>query len=213
MKKALIYARVSSTGERQSNERQIKELTSYANTKGYEIARIIAINESATKMAAEERKAFNALKQEIHQGGIDVILVHEVSRIGRRVSDNAFILEATQKAGISIYIKEMGLETLNPDGSPNLAAEIVYSVMSSLAKAETAKLSQRIRSGMANSQKKAGRPKGAGKLLAQDMIDKYPKVIKELERGESVRRTAKLTGKGQATVARIRKAMKELEMI
>ena len=38
--KAVIYARVSSTTDRQSTERQVKDLTEYANYQKYEIARI-----------------------------------------------------------------------------------------------------------------------------------------------------------------------------
>ena len=37
MKAAVIYARVSSTGERQSTARQVADLTYYANRNGLEV--------------------------------------------------------------------------------------------------------------------------------------------------------------------------------
>ncbi|MBO4805363.1 MAG: recombinase family protein, partial [Paludibacteraceae bacterium] len=42
MKTAIIYARVSSTTDRQSTERQIKSLTEYAANNGYEIKKVFA---------------------------------------------------------------------------------------------------------------------------------------------------------------------------
>ena len=40
MNTSVIYARVSSIGDRQSTERQIEDLTRYAEGKGYEIVKV-----------------------------------------------------------------------------------------------------------------------------------------------------------------------------
>ena len=43
MKKAVIYARVSSTNERQDTSRQIKDLENYAKSQGIEIVKIYEV--------------------------------------------------------------------------------------------------------------------------------------------------------------------------
>ena len=50
---AVIYARVSSMGDRQSTERQIEDLTRYAEGKGYEIMRVFQEHVSGAKSNQE----------------------------------------------------------------------------------------------------------------------------------------------------------------
>ena len=49
MSKAVIYARVSSLGDRQSTDRQIEDLTRYAEGKGLEVVRIFQEHVSGAK--------------------------------------------------------------------------------------------------------------------------------------------------------------------
>lgn len=51
--KAVIYARVSSIGERQSTDRQIEDLTRYAEGKGYEIVKVFKEHISGAKSNRE----------------------------------------------------------------------------------------------------------------------------------------------------------------
>ena len=49
MKTAIIYARVSSTNDRQSTERQIKSLRDYSILNGYEVEKIFSEHISGAK--------------------------------------------------------------------------------------------------------------------------------------------------------------------
>ena len=55
MHRAAIYARVSSTGERQSTERQVADLKRYAATSGMEV---VAVYEEKASGAKKEKKHY-----------------------------------------------------------------------------------------------------------------------------------------------------------
>lgn len=93
---AIIYARVSSAGDRQNTERQVKELTDYAIYKGYNVLNVYTEHISGAKKNGERpvlREAIDRCKvcvadvPKADEGTVDIILlVSELSRLGR----NAF---------------------------------------------------------------------------------------------------------------------------
>lgn len=65
--KALIYARVSSIGDRQSTDRQVKDLTDYAAYKGYDVLGVYTEHISGAKKNGERpvlREAIERCKVE-----------------------------------------------------------------------------------------------------------------------------------------------------
>ena len=65
MKKAVIYARVSSTGDRQDTGRQIKDLGNYAKAQNIEIVKIYEEHISGAKKIEESFESFlSALEDE-----------------------------------------------------------------------------------------------------------------------------------------------------
>jgi DNA invertase Pin-like site-specific DNA recombinase len=54
--------------------------------------------------------------------------------------------------------------------------------------------------------RKLGRPEGTG-LEAADLLEKHKDVVRQLKTGQSVRNTAKITGKGASTVQRVKAAL------
>ena len=59
MTTGVIYARVSSIGDRQSTERQVKDLSEYAKYKGIEVCNVFEENISGAKKK-DERPVFSA---------------------------------------------------------------------------------------------------------------------------------------------------------
>ena len=55
MTTGIIYARVSSIGDRQSTERQVKDLSEYAKYKGIEIRKVFEEYISGAKIVQTER--------------------------------------------------------------------------------------------------------------------------------------------------------------
>lgn len=90
--KAVIYARVSSTTDRQNTERQIADLTKYAEYKGMEISKVFEEKISGAKKNSE-RPVFVEAISFCKTNKIDILLVSELSRLGR----NAFEVLETVK--------------------------------------------------------------------------------------------------------------------
>ena len=81
---AVIYARVSSTGDRQSTERQVIDLTEYARKNSMTIVRTFEEHISGAKKN-KERLILNECLAYAVKNNIDVILISELSRLGRNV--------------------------------------------------------------------------------------------------------------------------------
>ena len=75
--KAVIYARVSSTTDRQSTERQVKDLTEYANYQKYEIARVFEEKISGAKKNSDRAVLQDAIDHCI-SNKIDMLLCRMV---------------------------------------------------------------------------------------------------------------------------------------
>lgn len=84
-KTAVIYARVSSVGDRQSTERQVKDLSAYALYMGYKVEHVFEEHISGAKKN-DERPVLCEAIQFCKDNRIGVLLVSELSRLGR----NAF---------------------------------------------------------------------------------------------------------------------------
>ena len=101
------------------------------------------------------------------------------------------------------------LETLLPNGKRNPAAGIMFALLAEMARAERETLSERIKSGLQEARRKGrklGRPAGS-KDSTKEFLAKHPDIIRRLKEGQSVRNTAKITGKGGSTVQRVKAAM------
>ena len=81
--KAIIYARVSSTTDRQNTERQISDLTKYAEYKGMEIVNVFEEKVSGAKKN-NERPIFVEALNYCKANKIDMLLVSELSRLCRK---------------------------------------------------------------------------------------------------------------------------------
>ena len=103
-KTVVIYARVSSIGDRQSTDRQVKDLTDYAVYQKMEVRKVFEEHISGAKKNDERPVLCEAIKY-CKENRIDVLLVSELSRLGR----NAFEVLASVKdlldCGIHLYIQ------------------------------------------------------------------------------------------------------------
>lgn len=101
-KTVVIYARVSSIGDRQSTDRQVKDLTDYAVYQKMEVRKVFEEYISGAKKNDERPVLCEAIKY-CKENRIDVLLVSELSRLGR----NAFEVLASVKdlldCGINLY--------------------------------------------------------------------------------------------------------------
>ena len=197
--KAIIYARVSSVGDRQNTDRQISDLSEYAAFQKLEISKIFEEKISGAKKNVERPVLLQAIDY-CKQNGVSILLVSELSRLGR----NAFEVLATVKDlidnGINLYMQKEQLTLLDADGKPTMFAPIMIATLSTCAQLERENSGRKLyieRGG------KLGRKVGSIKTIEQKK-EEYHDIISYLKRGYSIRNVAKLTGKGISTVQRIK---------
>lgn len=165
MTKVAIYARVS-TSNRQDSTRQIEELTEQIIRDGYSTEDIDVFTESISGYKFDkERPEMDRLNQKIieDKSYYARIYVSEISRIGRKPKKIREIIELWNDAGVDLYIRNIGQNTLNSDGSRNSIVNMIIQVLIEFAHSEAELFKQRSQSGLLSSAK-AGKA-GGGKYL------------------------------------------------
>lgn len=202
---AIIYARVSSVGERQSTERQVSDLRRYAEYSGFRIMRIFEEKISGAKKNLERPVLLEAIEY-AKNNNIRHILISELSRLGR----NAFEVLSTVKEmidnGINIYFQKEQFSLLDEEGKPSFFAPIMIATLSTCAQLERDNIKFRLNSGRENyiaKGGKLGRKKGSIKS-EEKLKEEYKETIQLLRKGYSVRNIAKLQGIGISTVQRVK---------
>lgn len=144
---AVIYARVSSVDDSQSNDRQIDDLQRFAEYKKLNVIKIFAEKISGYSKGLNQRVEFNKMVLFIEKKNVKHILISELSRLSRRNIDTVQFIHNCSKRGVNIHIQKEGLSTLNEDGTENPTVRMVTGILSNMANMESENLSYRIKSG------------------------------------------------------------------
>jgi DNA invertase Pin-like site-specific DNA recombinase len=202
-----ILVRVSTA--KQETARQVSELKAHAASKGWEVVAVCEELGVSGRADESDRHGLQAALELAQAGKVKKVLVHEVSRLARRNSIVHRFVESLEEVGVSLYWHQQGVETLLASGKRNPAASVMLALLAEMARNETETLRERINSGLAEARRqgrKLGRPEGTG-LDASDLLEKHKDVVRQLKAGQSVRNTAKITGKGASTVQRVKAAL------
>ena len=201
--RAVIYARVSTNG--QDYERQLDELRSYAARMDYEVVREFSEKISGAKKV-EERAALSDLLDYVESNEVDKVLIYECSRLSRRAVDFLSVIERLTEQGVSVYIHQNGLDTLQPDGKPNPIAQLVLGVLAQFNSMERSLIRSRMESGYNHYRAnggKVGRKVGYRKT-DQQMKEEYAEELRLLRKGYSLANVYKLTGTSINTLRKVR---------
>lgn len=200
--KAIIYARVSTTG--QDYNRQLAELKQYADRMGYDIVKIFSEKISGAKKV-EERQAMTDLLNYVESNKVDKVLIYECSRLSRRAVDFLSIIEIFNEKRISLYIHQNGLETLLPNGVINPIATLVLGILAQFNSMERSLIRSRMESGYNNFRNNGGvvgRKTGYRKT-ADQMREEYAEEIRLLKKGYSLRNISKITSTSVNTLRKL----------
>ena len=206
MNRAVIYARVSSTGERQSTSRQVADLTNYASLNGIEVVEVYEEHISGAKRN-EERAVLTECIDYAIANSVDVVLFSELSRCGRAVWEVLDTIRTLKDNGINAYFQKEGLSLFGSDGKENPYLTVMVSVLGVCAQLERENITYRLNSGRAKyiaDGGKLGRKVGSVKTKERKQ-EEYSKVIRSLKAGKSIRDTAAICSVSISTVQRVKK--------
>ena len=196
---AVIYARVSSTNDRQDTSRQIRDLEIYANSNSLKILKSYEEHISGSKKA-QERPILRECLDFCISNHVSVLLLSELSRLGRNVDD---VLANVR------FCKDnhLNLSIFNADGKEHPFLTIFIAVLATCAEMERENIKFRLNSGKAQfiaNGGKVGRKQGYRKSDEQ-FQEQYSAVIKQLRKGYPIRMIARNCNVGISTVQRIKR--------
>jgi DNA invertase Pin-like site-specific DNA recombinase len=147
--RAAIYARVSTTGNGQSPEMQVREFSEHCERRGWAIAdKYVDSGVSGTK---EKRPELDRLMADAHKRKFDVVVVWKFDRFARSVSHLLRALETFNALGIAFVSLSEQMDTTTPAG------KTVFTVLGAVAELERSLTVERVRAGMRNARSKGAR--------------------------------------------------------
>lgn len=205
---AVIYARVSSCSGRQDTERQVNELNAYASNNNIEVIKVFEDYISGATTNKDRLVLQDCLKYCTEENTkVNCILMSEVSRLGRDTWEMIELVKFFHDHHMNVYFMRENLFMYNQDGTENPLFSMLFAMFSKFAENERTAIKERLQSGYQNYRiqgGKVGRKTGSTKTDEQ-FEQEYKQVLKELRRGTSIARTAKLCDVSTATVARLKK--------
>jgi DNA invertase Pin-like site-specific DNA recombinase len=210
--RAAIYARVSSTGERQSTERQVIDLTDYANKNTMTICRTFEEHISGAKKNHERPVLQECLTYCIEEK-VDVLLLSELSRLGRNADEVLANIRFAKENRLNVYFQKEGISIYGTDGKENPYLTIMIAVLGTCAQMERENIHYRLQSGRkvyvdknlaATGKSGLGRKEGYRKPV-ETKKEEYKEVLKLLRSGYPIRKVAKLTDVSESTIKRLKK--------
>ena len=218
-KNAVIYARVSSIGNRQNTDRQVKDLTAYAVKNGYSVVNIFTEHVSGAKETKDRQTLSDCLTFiEDKSNEVSILLVSELSRLGRNVDDVTKNVIAFKEKHINVYFQKEGFQLFDDNGEVNPFTNIFVAVLGTCAQIERDNIKFRLNSGLAQYRANGGRVgrKEGYRKTKEDYIAQYPELIQKLKerknhldngiryKDDSVRSIAQHFGVNVSTVQTIR---------
>ena len=147
--KAIIYARVSSTTDRQNTERQINDLNRYAVANNVEVVEVFEEHISGATKNTDRPVLLAAIDYAINEG-VEIVLISEMSRLGRSVYELQEVVKKLIDNNINAYFQKEGISLFNPDGSQSIVTPILVTVLGVAAQLERENIKYRLASGRKN---------------------------------------------------------------
>ena len=205
-KKAVIYSRVSSVGDRQDTTRQVRDLELLAKQRNLKIEKTYEEHISGAKRT-QDRPVLKDCLDYCFTNDIDILLISELSRLGRNVDDVLANVRLCKEKHLNVYFQKEQLSIFNEDGKEHPFLTIFIAVLGTCAEMERENIKFRLNSGKAQFIAKGGKVgrKEGYKKPDEKLQEEYAGVIKLLRKGYPVRMIAKTEGVGISTVMRIKK--------
>ena len=191
-RRAVIYSRVS-TLNGQTVDNQLKVLREVAEKKGLEIVKEISDEGISGAKGRDQRKGFDDLIKGAVRKEFDIILVWDVSRLGRSLKHLVSFLEDVQSAKCDLYIHQSGIDTSTASG------KMMFGMLSVFSEFERSLIRERVIAGQQ-------RAKAEGKHIGRktNLTDGVRTAVYQLRQNNvPIKRIAKDLQIGVGTVYKI----------
>lgn len=205
-KKAVIYARVSSTTERQNTERQVADLEALAKSKNLEIKNTFEEKISGAKKNSE-RPVLSECLDYCFSEEIGILLISELSRLGRNVDEVLKNVMLCKERKLNVYFQKENLSIFDNSGREHPFLTIFIAILGTVAAMERENITYRLQSGKAQYIAKGGKlgRKEGYRKPKEDKEQQYAGVLRLLGKGYSLKVISKLEGVSISTVQRLKK--------
>ena len=198
-KTVALYLRVST--DEQTVENQRRELVAACERRGWRVAAEYVDAGISGAKGRGDRPGFDRLHKAIVRGKFDVVAAWSVDRLGRSLQDLVGFLGELHAAKVDLYLDRQGVDTSTPAG------KALFQMLGVFAEFERSLIVERVRAGIARAQREGTR---SGKAFGRPKIsaEREAAVRASLAAGTGIRKTARLCGTGNETVARIAAEMR-----
>ncbi len=185
--KTAIYCRVST--QEQTTDNQALELHEVADKQGWTVIETFTDTISG---ARANRPGLDALMKSVKRKDVDMVMVWDVSRLGRSLSHLVSLLEEFQACSCDLYFHQNGLNTSTPSG------KAMFQMLGVFSEFERGMIRDRVLAGL-------NRAKAHGKRLGRPPVPpiQIQKIKLLREEGLSYRKIAKTVDLSVATVHRL----------
>jgi DNA invertase Pin-like site-specific DNA recombinase len=198
--KAVIYSRVSKIS--QSTQRQVNDLYT---VNGFQVVKVFTESISGFTKSAEERPELQKAINYAKENNVEVLMVHEMSRLGRRTTEVLSLLEELKSCGIKVYVKSIDM-LINGEGTAEPLNKFLVTIMTDIARMESEQMSYRIKSGLEERRRNGysiGRKYGSNEST-ETFLSKHTRVLTYLNKGESIRWIATKLKISPTTVSKVK---------
>ncbi len=198
--KAVIYSRVSKIS--QSTQRQVNDLYT---VNGFQVVKVFTESISGFTKSAEERPELQKAINYAKENNVEALMVHEMSRLGRRTTEVLSLLDELKSCGIKVYIKSIDM-LINGEGTAEPLNKFLVTIMTDIARMESEQMSYRIKSGLEERRRNGysiGRQYGSHEST-ETFLSKHARVITYLNKGESIRWIATKLRISPTTVSKVK---------
>ena len=194
MKKAAIYARVSTTGQTVNN--QLNDLREVAERHGWEIVHEYKDRGVSGAKGRDKRPQFDQMLKAANRREFDIIMSWSIDRLGRSLQHLVEFLGDIQHKGVDLYLHQQNIDTSTPSG------KAMFQMVGVFAEFERSMIQERVKAGLARARKEGkrlGRPPVSAEIEG--------KIRDARKAGQGMLKIARNLGVGVSTVQRVDRSM------
>ena len=156
-------------------------------------------------VAFRDRPQGEALIRKVQLGYVRSIYVHSIDRLGRNTLDILNTIQYLTRQQVNVISQKEGLSTLLDNGSENPTAKLMIGILGTLAEFELTRIKERQAEGIAKAKLRGVYSTNGNNRSIETDAQFLSK--KGNNRGNSLRRSAKISGISLGTAQKIKKML------